>query len=267
MDGLAQQFFKRGWVRFPRDADLADWVRAATPTARACATDPALIEQWLRCNGTWFVGVNCLPNDARGAVQASGPLRGQAVDFIKDNIGPEQVNWDRAQISVCYRGYPKPWSQESKAAFRYRRNRDAAHVDGLLRTGPDARRKLQEFHRFLLGLPLADCPAGAAPFVIWEGSHEIVRAAFVRAFAGHPPEAWSDIDVTDIYHQTRREIFETCARVEIPARPGEAYVIHRLALHGMAPWPDTLDGPEMGRMIAYFRPQDGVSPRDWLEQP
>jgi hypothetical protein len=84
--------------------------------------------------------------------------------------------------------------------------------------------------------------------------------AFARAFAGRDPKAWGDIDVTDIYHEARREAFETCPRVAVHARPGEAYVIHRLALHGVAPW-IAPEGPP--RMIAYFRPIL-ADPKDWL---
>ncbi|MCP5075632.1 MAG: hypothetical protein GY947_20375 [Rhodobacteraceae bacterium] len=267
MDRLAAQYHKLGWVKFPFDPKLADWVRQITPAAQACTADPKLLADWLRCDGTWFVGVNCLPNDDGGAVGSSGPLRGNAVDFIWENLCPEHVNWDQAQISVCYRGYPRPWDQESEAAKKFRRNRAAAHVDGLKRERPKAERKLKEFHRFLLGIPLMDVPSGAAPFVIWEGSHERIRAAFKRALDDHPPESWTDINLVEIYQQTRREIFETCRRVEIPAKPGEAYVVHRMALHGMAPWPDELEGPESGRMIVYFRPTAGMGPTEWLMAP
>ncbi|MCP5088176.1 MAG: hypothetical protein GY952_15395 [Rhodobacteraceae bacterium] len=267
MDGLAEQLNSAGWVKFPYDPKLAEWVRQITPAAQACAADPKLLADWLRCDRTWFVGVNCLPNNESGAVGASGPLRGNAIDFIKKNVCPEHVNWDRAQISICYQGYPRPWDQESEAAQRFRRTRGAAHVDGLMRGDPSGARKLKELHRFLLGIPLLDVPKGAAPFVVWEGSHERIRAAFLQAYKNHPPDDWPNIDVVEIYKQTRREIFETCRRVEIPAKPGEAYVVHRMALHGMAPWPDDLEGPKEGRMIAYFRPTDGISPEDWLNLP
>ena len=74
------------------------------------------------------------------------------------------------------------------------------------------------------------------------------------------------MDVTEIYHAARREAFETCRRVEITARPGEAYVVHRLALHGVAPWRDgTPAGPD-GRMIAYLRPELPET-GDWLALP
>ena len=48
--------------------------------------------------------------------------------------------------------------------------------------------------------------------------------------------SFCDEDVTAVYQQTRRRVFESCNRVKIIARPGEAFIVHRLALHGMAPW-------------------------------
>ncbi len=58
----------------------------------------------------------------------------------------------------------------TKPAFRFRLNRDAAHLDGLLPIGPDKRRMVKEPHAWILGLPLNACGAGASPLVVWEGS-------------------------------------------------------------------------------------------------
>jgi hypothetical protein len=157
-------------------------------------------------------------------------------------------------------------ASESEAVFRYRVRRDAAHVDGLRREGVDRRRHLREHHGFILGVPLAEAGPGASPFVVWEGSHEIMRAAFRTRLAGIAPERWGDEDVTEAYHAARREAFEICRRVVVHARPGEAYLAHRLVLHGMAPWePGAPAGPD-GRMIAYFRPEVG-GPDHWLNAP
>src|SRR5690606_32231753 len=144
--------------------------------ADARRSDPALRERWLRCGGTWFVGVNALPNDSTGAVPEAHvpPLAGAPIRFITDVLGLPDIEWDRAQISVLFPGYPRRSPDESEAAFRFRRDRDAAHVDGVRRTG-DRRRRLGEAHGFIFGVPLSDMPAGAAPLVVWEGSHEIMR--------------------------------------------------------------------------------------------
>ncbi len=93
-----------------------------------------------------------------------------------------------------------------------------------------------------------------------------MRRALRARLQGVAPRRWAAEDVTDAYVEARRECFERCRRVPVPARPGEAYLIHRLALHGVAPW----DGEAGGeRMIAYFRPDafPGADPDWWLERP
>ena len=97
-------------------------------------------------NGTWFAGVNVLPNDPAGEAGNSGPLIGSAIRFIREDLCLAEFAWDNAQVSVCYPGYPQPMAQESSSAFRYRRQSDAAHVDGLLPEGPRRRRHLREYH-------------------------------------------------------------------------------------------------------------------------
>ncbi len=72
---------------------------------------------------------------------------------------------------------------ESPAKTRYRRERDAAHVDGLLPEGEERRRHLREHHGFILGLPMVEFDREASPFVVWEGSHEIMRDIFAARFA------------------------------------------------------------------------------------
>lgn len=265
-----RHFLERGWVKFPHDPAIAGWVAAAGPVADRVETDPEIRASWLRCGGTWFAGVNAFPNDASGAVPADGvpPLGGQVVEFIGTALGLGDFAWDAAQISVCYPGYPQPWDGESDAAFRYRRDRDAAHVDGLKRSDPGRRRKPSETHGFILGLPLNTTDPGAAPLVVWEGSHEVMRTAFSARLAGVDPADWRGEDVTDAYVAARREVFETCKRVAVHARPGECYLVHRLALHGVAGWNASQSGSAK-RSIAYFRPDPypGESPAWWLENP
>jgi len=260
-----QAFFTRGWCRFPHDRVLAQWVQRTLEAARKAVADPQH-RQWLRCGGTWFAGVNALPNDISGAVENGTAVAGRAHDFIRGTLGLTGFTWDPAQVSVVYPGYPLPMDSESAAAYRYRRERDAAHLDGLLREGPQKRRRLREHHAFILGIPMVEASADASPLVVWEGSHEIVRHAFRDYFRGAPPDEWQTADVTELYHATRRQIFTDCRRVTIAARPGEAYLVHRLALHGIAPWAEIASAGSDGRMIAYFRPDIG-GPERWLTMP
>lgn len=261
---MSMGFFTQGWAVFPDDSVLGEWLTHAVPAAKTAVANLAH-SNWLRCGGTWFAGVNVLPNDATGTVGGSGPLTGQAVEFVRAHLGLTDIEWDRAQVSVIYPGYPRQGKGESDTAFRFRRDRDAAHVDGLLPVGPDRRRMIREPHGFVLGLPLTGADARASPMVVWEGSHKIMRHAFRDALKGHAPADWPNLDVTEAYRTGRRRAFRTCRRVVVHARPGQAYLVHRLALHGVAPWQDRAVVPPEGRMVAYFRPETG-SMRDWLDR-
>ncbi|MEM8755747.1 MAG: hypothetical protein AAGF90_22550, partial [Pseudomonadota bacterium] len=226
-------FFARGWTRFPFEPAVADWAAHADAVAKSVERAPA--PGMMRCGGTWHVGVDALGADAEGRVSGGPPLSGAALAAARSLIGAPSA-LDAGQASAFFEGYPRRGDEEDEAAFRYRLKRDAAHLDGLHRIMPGRRRMLKERHGFILGLPLNEAPAGAAPLVVWEGSHEVMRAALREAFGDAPPETWPEIDVTDAYQAARRRCFETLRRVEVPARPGEAYLIHRLALHGVAPW-------------------------------
>lgn len=241
-----------GWQRIGPHPAIAAWAKAA----RAAALDTLATsrEPW-RCGGTWFVGVDALPNDPTGAIGAT-PFPWGALP-----LPPEPLH--RAQLSVIRPGYPQPSPEESPAAFAYRQTRDAAHLDGLLPIGPTRQRMVKEPHAWILGLPLND--TAAAPLTLWEGSHHILRSALLTSLAPHPPETWGEIDITEAYQNARRTVFATCRRIELPVKPGEATLLHRLTLHGVAPWKaDDLAPPE-GRMIAYLRPQLATV-GDWLNR-
>ncbi|MCP4769462.1 MAG: hypothetical protein GY875_24800, partial [Gammaproteobacteria bacterium] len=128
------------------------------------------------------------------------------------------------------------------------------------------RRHLREHHGFILGIPMVEFDAGASPFVAWEGSHEIMRALFADRFAGIAPAQWGEEDITAVYHAARERAFASCERVEVHARPGQAFLVHRLLLHGMAPWRNGARAGPDGRMICYFRP-DPFGSCEWLHHP
>ena len=240
----------RGWQKLGPDPAIAAWALAAKPVADkvlAESTDP-----W-RCGGTWFVGVDALPNDPAGSVGG--------VDFPWQALPLAPVPLHRGQLSVVRHGYPQASAEESPAAFRFRQSRDAAHLDGLLPIGPDRQRQIKEPHAWILGLPLTTVTA--APLVVWEGSHRLMQTALHAALAPYPQELWDQVDVTQAYQAARSRVFDTCQRVELPVIAGEATLLHRLTLHGVAPW----SGRDQGdRMIAYFRPMLPTV-ADWLTQP
>ena len=254
---------KHGWTCFAQDAKIAKWVAHVQPRAADIASNPAHIAAWLRYGGTWFAGVNILPNDLCGRLGTGPALAGKAVDFLTELHGPLAL--DQAQISVIYPGYPAHDGSESDAAHRYRHIRCAAHVDGLRPAGPDRRRYIQEPHQFVLGIPLVATSEEASPMVVWQGSHHIIRAAFKSVLDTVPGADWPRIDLTEVYHQARKKCFETCTRVTVLAEPGECYVLHRLALHGIAPWGEGAVAPTAGRMVAYFRPLNDGNLHDWLD--
>src|SRR6188472_3612040 len=110
-------FRKQGFLRFPPDGASLAWARHAEPVAAAVARDPAQAH-WLRCGGTWFVGVDALPNDETGRMADGPPLAGAAVAFLREELG-FALPLHRAQVSVCYPGYPQPSAEESEAAFQF----------------------------------------------------------------------------------------------------------------------------------------------------
>lgn len=258
------EFLEKGWIKFPHDPVLSKWVEQVLPSAKTSVSDPAHAE-WHDCEGTWFIGVDALDNDARGRVAGSAALSGSAIEFVESHYG--RLDLHKGQVSIIYPGYPRPRRGEGEAAARYRANRDAAHVDGLKPMGPNRRRQVDEPHAWILGIPLSEASADASPMVLWEGSHKIMGAAFKRAVAGVPGALLGRTDVTEIYQSARREVFDTCPRIELPAKPGEAYLLHRHCLHGVAPWGENASAGPDGRMIAYFRPEFTGGVAEWIESP
>ena len=72
--------------------------------------------------------------------------------------------------------------------------------------------------------------------------------------------------MTEAYTAARAEVFKTCPRRELPGKPGEAVWLHRLTIHGVAPWQAGAEAPAEGRVVAYFRPLL-ASVRDWFSLP
>ncbi len=262
---MVAALYDRGWAKFAAEPEVLDWVRVAHDLAVARVNDPEEQRAWLQCEATWFIGVDTLPNLPDGSIPGTGALPGRAYQDMQDIYGVLPLH--RAQVSVIYPGYPRPRQGEGPGAFNYRLKRDAAHVDGLLAVGDARRRMLKERHAYILGLPLNACGATASPLIIWEGSHKIMRAAFEAVLGGLCEAEWAEVDLTETYQAARREVFDTCQRVAVTAQPGEAYLVHRHALHGVAPWGEEATAPAEGRMVAYFRPEFPDGSDDWLRAP
>jgi hypothetical protein len=110
------------------------------------------------------------------------------------------------------------------------------------------------------GIPLTSVPVERSPLVVWKGSHRIMAAALRDALKDVPQEDWGQADITAPYQAARKRVFEDCERVEITAEAGAEILMHRHAIHGIAPW--HRQGGE-DRLVAYFRPEPfGVA--DWL---
>ena len=62
---IACKTTETGWCQFT-DPQLMSWVKQVLPAARATVTAPEN-SRWHRCEGTWFTGVNVLPNDCQAA--------------------------------------------------------------------------------------------------------------------------------------------------------------------------------------------------------
>ena len=238
-----------GFVTFGSDPRVLRWARAAYQRTLELTADKAVFDAQMRHQRTWFVGVDTLDNDVNGTV-GSVPLDGPW------NV--PKLPLHHAQVSIVYAGYPQKDLDESEVNHRYRLNRRAAHVDGLLPVGPDKRRYAQEAHAYILGLPLNE--VSAAPTVVWKGSHHIMKRALVDAIGDHMP---ADVDITNVYQAARREVFERCEMVPIICKVGGSFLLDRFALHGTECWDPSHVPVEEGRMIAFLRPEF-PNPRDWL---
>ena len=93
-----------------------------------------------------------------------------------------------------------------------------------------------------------------------------MRAALWDAFGNCRAEDMAALDLTTAYTAARARVFETCPRVAVAAAPGQAILLHRMTIHGVAPWQPGAMAPPEGRVIAYFRPLM-ASVADWLTAP
>jgi hypothetical protein len=245
------EFEQKGWIKFEYDQRIVRWAKVANSKIIAKQKNKEIFENGLTCQGTWFVGVDALDNNPDGTLDEV-PLQGPFENLMKRST---VHGLHPAQVSIIFEGYPKPRDQESESSFNFRHKRDAAHIDGLIADFPGGPRKLKEPHAYVLGIPLNQVPKGASPVVVWEGSHHLISEAFERFFLNRTPHEWRDIDIREVYFETRKSIFKKCIRRILHANVGESYMVHRLCLHGISPWNSKIKNFYAGRRIAYFRPE------------
>lgn len=258
---MRRQFEDQGYVCLPASQRSKAWAAAALDIGAKITKDPGLREQWLRHGQTWFVGVDVLPNESTG--QIGGVPLPPEIPNVLEALGLPMVPLHAAQLSVTYPGYPQQDTAESNANHRYRQNRDAAHVDGLLPIGPARRRVLAEPHAYVLGIGVNTADTHASPLVVWPESHRVMTPVFANVLTA---ETWQACDLTSPYQAARKRVFATLPRVEVPLAQGEIVILHRHLLHGVAPWAEGAKAPKEGRMTAYFRPQY-PAPTDWFTRP
>lgn len=245
-----------GYRVFAYDPQTDAWARAAHGVARKVAADPLnLTPDNLRHGQTWFVGVDALPNDGDGQI-ADVPLSGPWQDYVPD------LPLHPAQLSIVYAGYPKQDVGESDANHRFRLNRSAAHVDGLLPVGPGKRRFAREFHAYILSIPLNNI--AASPTVVWPGSQRIMQDALRDFIGSRNPE---EVDITEIYQAVRKRIFVEIDPIPLLLERGQSALLHPFILHGTKSWETMGDSAQEGRMIAFFRPECRGGAAEWLTTP
>ena len=71
--------------------------------------------------------------------------------------------------------------------------------------------------------------------MVWEGSHIIMREAFEGVYKGITPKNWRSVDITDVYKKARSQVFKKCKIRRLHIEIGGSYLIHRFAIHGVAP--------------------------------
>jgi hypothetical protein len=228
------------------------WAQTVERAAHKIAQDPKQRQKHLRHGGTWFVGVDALPNGPSGeidGVQLEGPWQADL---------PVSLPLHRAQLSIIFPRYPQRDPSQSKANHQFRIKRYAAHVDGILPQGTPPRRYAREFHAYILVIHINEC--SAAPTVFWSGSQRVLQTALTAALKGG-----DGMDITDAYQAARAQCLEQITPVELTGPPGGAFLMHPFLLHGTAPWPATSDH-QSPRITAFFRPQyERLS--DWLHAP
>ena len=265
---------KNGWSFLNTDHIHYEWIAEAKEQLETKFHQKLYDYNDLRCGSTWFVGANFLDNSSNGNIGTKSMSK-----FFFSNIskkfGPNIKYWDKAQVSICWPGYPKKDAKETKKSYDFRIKRFASHIDGIIPFGSKKRRFAKEFHAFILGFPLHNNCLDCAPLVLWEGSHKIFRNFFKEIYEGISFNKISNIDITELYNECRKKVFKNCEVKKIIPQFKQPYLLDRHVLHGIDEWREKknvkcspknhrlLNSLSDGRIIVYFRPVF-FNPHDWI---
>ncbi len=267
-------FKSKGWCFLSKDIHTCRWIDAVKERICKKFEHAEYENEDFKSGFTWFAGVNFLANGPSGGVDGV-PFSLKLWSELSTKFGSGIKYWDAGQVSICWRGYPKKDPLETEKSFKYRLNRFASHVDGLIPLGTKKRRFVNEFHAFILGIPIVNNRLDSAPLVVWEGSHVIFRNMFGKVFLNIPETEFCDMDLTEIYQQYRRKVFLTCRPKQVVPANNQLYILDRHLLHGVTPWKLDNDlakwhyegqfgvNPLQGRIVVYFRPSY-KDPIDWI---
>ena len=270
-------FIKNGWCFLDNGIENYRWIEATKANIRNKFRQKEYKDSDFRSGSTWFAGINFLDNEIGGDVDGisfSSALWSQ----ISGKFGVGIKYWDTAQVSICWKGYPRKDRSESEKAFKYRLKKYSSHVDGLIPIGSSRKRFAKEFHAFILGIPIINNRVDSAPLMVWEGSHKIFRNMFRKVYAGLSETEISNLDVTEIYQKYRRKVFSTCPVRKVFSHNNQPYILDRHLLHGIESWSVPIGDPLLphldklfctnpmsGRIVVYFRPAY-KNPLDWITQ-
>ena len=265
---------KNGWSFLNTDHIHYEWIAEAKEQLETKFHQKLYDYNDLRCGSTWFVGANFLDNSSNGNIGTKSMSK-----FFFSNIskkfGPNIKYWDKAQVSICWPGYPKKDAKETKKSYDFRIKRFASHIDGVIPFGSKKRRFAKELHAFILGFPLHNNCLDCAPLVLWEGSHKIFRNFFKEIYEGISFNKISNIDITELYNECRKKVFKNCEVKKITPQFKQPYLLDRHVLHGIDEWREKknvkcspknhrlLNSLSDGRIIVYFRPVF-FNPHDWI---
>ncbi len=151
-------------------------------------------------------GCRRTPQRRDGAVPGGPPFLARPMEFIKNDLrfAPPL---HRAQVSVCYPGYPRTSPDETPAAFGFRLNRDASPCRRASGGRPGSPPLPERAAAYIWGFRSRKPVRMPRRWSLWQGSHRHMGKVFTEALANKAQAEWPGIDLTEAYQAARREVF------------------------------------------------------------